>query len=390
VVEVVKSSLVTCRFYECTNHLGNVLITISDRKKQIAQASPNQTKVRYYKAIVINANDYYPFGMTMPGRTYYRNTKRYRYGFNGTEKDPSITKGAIDFGARIYDSRVGRFLSMDKYDAAFPFLTPYQFANNTPLQAIDFQGNYPKYKLIDIAKRLSAVYVEKIQYIKAKLENTTDEKLKTQLQIDLKLHQDGYSKVILWRYQNKQSTLDYVLEIMMDHWDNTVGPLVELTPVGDLYHVITGQTFKGEKTSRILAGVYLLPLGKMGLAAKTLNKTIKAVTSGVGKELLEQIASKAERIAKALDEKHLRAAVGDILGKPVVIAGKTYNHLKEVKDALKGIGNQIMELDKIIREGKVTEGFLDAAKTMRSQLQKQKDNITGLLTRVENEVKKVP
>jgi RHS repeat-associated protein len=141
VVEVVKSSLVTCRFYECTNHLQNVLITISDRKKQVKQTSQNL--VRYYKAIVVNANDYYPFGMQMPGRKFNRSTKRYRYGFNGKEKDNSI-KGegnAVDFGARIHDPRVGRWLSVDRKQDKYAFLTPYNFSANNPLMFIDVDGN---------------------------------------------------------------------------------------------------------------------------------------------------------------------------------------------------------------------------------------------------------
>ena len=51
----------------------------------------------------------------MPGRKYSP-TNSYRYGFNGQEKLDEI-KGygnSLDFGARIYDPRLGRFLSVDK------------------------------------------------------------------------------------------------------------------------------------------------------------------------------------------------------------------------------------------------------------------------------------
>jgi RHS repeat-associated protein len=49
----------------------------------------------------------------MPGRTF--NSSEYRYGFGGHEKDDEI-KGegnSLDFGARIYDPRLGRWLSVD-------------------------------------------------------------------------------------------------------------------------------------------------------------------------------------------------------------------------------------------------------------------------------------
>jgi RHS repeat-associated protein len=66
----------------------------------------------------------------------------YRYGFNGKENDNEV-KGSgnqQDYGMRIYDTRLGRFLSVDPLTKNYPELTPYQFASNTPIQAIDIDG----------------------------------------------------------------------------------------------------------------------------------------------------------------------------------------------------------------------------------------------------------
>src|ERR1700732_3094029 len=41
---------------------------------------------------------------------------------------------------RMYDPRVGRFLSLDPLQKKYPELTPYQFASNTPIQAVDLDG----------------------------------------------------------------------------------------------------------------------------------------------------------------------------------------------------------------------------------------------------------
>jgi hypothetical protein len=41
---------------------------------------------------------------------------------------------------RIYDPRLVRFLSFDPITADYPELTPYQFASNTPIWAIDIDG----------------------------------------------------------------------------------------------------------------------------------------------------------------------------------------------------------------------------------------------------------
>jgi hypothetical protein len=41
---------------------------------------------------------------------------------------------------RIYDARIGRFLSVDPITRQYPDLTPYQFASNTAIQAVDLDG----------------------------------------------------------------------------------------------------------------------------------------------------------------------------------------------------------------------------------------------------------
>jgi RHS repeat-associated protein len=76
----------------------------------------------------------------MPGRQF--NNGSYRYGFNGKENDNEVkgTGNQQDYGARIYDPRLGKFLSVDPKAKLYPMLTPYQFASNTPIQAVDLDG----------------------------------------------------------------------------------------------------------------------------------------------------------------------------------------------------------------------------------------------------------
>ena len=79
--------------------------------------------------------------MGWPGRKY--NSSEYRYGFNGKEKDDEGEFGSItnyDYGFRIYNPAVGRFLSVDPLTKAYPELTPYQFASNRPIDGIDLDG----------------------------------------------------------------------------------------------------------------------------------------------------------------------------------------------------------------------------------------------------------
>jgi RHS repeat-associated protein len=68
----------------------------------------------------VNANDYYPFGMVMPGRKFSAGSL-YRYGFNGKEKDNDINSLTVyDYGFRIYNPGIGRFLSVDPLTKNIP------------------------------------------------------------------------------------------------------------------------------------------------------------------------------------------------------------------------------------------------------------------------------
>ncbi len=78
--------------------------------------------------------------MLIPHR--HDETGNYRYGFNGKENDDEV-KGegnSIDFGARMYDPRVGRWFKMDPLVGRYPHLSSYNFAANSPLQFIDPDG----------------------------------------------------------------------------------------------------------------------------------------------------------------------------------------------------------------------------------------------------------
>ena len=45
-----------------------------------------------------------------------------------------------DYGFRIYNPRLGKFLSVDPLTKEYPELTPYQFASNSPIEYIDLDG----------------------------------------------------------------------------------------------------------------------------------------------------------------------------------------------------------------------------------------------------------
>nr|WP_321355560.1 RHS repeat-associated core domain-containing protein [uncultured Draconibacterium sp.] len=122
------------KIYEITDHLGNVRATISDRLT---------VNNGVYEADLLSSSTYYPFGMTIGTLS---DESDYRFGFNGMERDNEV-KGfgnSYDFGARIYDTRIGNWLSIDPAFREFPSFSPYNFALNNPIFMLDGDGLKPK------------------------------------------------------------------------------------------------------------------------------------------------------------------------------------------------------------------------------------------------------
>ncbi|NQY11216.1 MAG: hypothetical protein HRT71_17095 [Flavobacteriales bacterium] len=81
------------------------------------------------------------FAVAYP-RHFQNRVDSYRYGFNGMEKDDEVKGNGNSYTTqfRQYDPRIGRWMSVDALTDKFPELSPYQFADNTPLWATDIDG----------------------------------------------------------------------------------------------------------------------------------------------------------------------------------------------------------------------------------------------------------
>jgi RHS repeat-associated protein len=105
--------------------------------------------IDHYEPVILTAQDYYPFGM-ISRVALPNNGQTYRFGFNGKENDNGV-KGLgnqQDYGMRIYDPRVGKFLSVDPIKDNFPWNSTYAYAENGPIMSKDLDGleriNYQK------------------------------------------------------------------------------------------------------------------------------------------------------------------------------------------------------------------------------------------------------
>jgi RHS repeat-associated protein len=107
--------------YELTDHLGNVRATIAKNGNDVD---------------ILTSTDYYPFGMEMPGRDY-RSAEAYRFGYQGQFAEKDEETGYNSFELRLYDNRLGRWLSTDPM---YEFYSPYLANGNNPINIIDPTG----------------------------------------------------------------------------------------------------------------------------------------------------------------------------------------------------------------------------------------------------------
>lgn len=133
------------RSYELTNHLGNVLAVVSDLKTFVDTIGSGQPNYWDYSIANIKAaQDYYPFGMLMPGRTI--NTDEYRFGFNGQERTDEIS-GTGNHNTALfweYDTRLGRRWNLDPKSQIN--ISDYATFANNPIWFSDILGDTWKNK----------------------------------------------------------------------------------------------------------------------------------------------------------------------------------------------------------------------------------------------------
>ncbi len=155
--------------YELKNHLGNVLSVITDQRLGVDDVAGGDFE--YFTADVVSYSDYYPYGMLQPGR--HQSSANYRYGFNGMERDDEVKGGGnhLDFGARCYDNRVGRWFSQDPIIKEH--LSPYNFSSNDPIARVDVDGRDDFYYWYNYVRRNGKIVSYEFVWHRVKNDNAT-------------------------------------------------------------------------------------------------------------------------------------------------------------------------------------------------------------------------
>jgi RHS repeat-associated protein len=86
-------------------------------------------KVTQVKSPVIASNDYYPFGLAF--NSYQReNSVVNDYKYSGKEEQTELGLGWLDFGARMYDPAIARWMAVDPLSELSRRWSPYTFVYN--------------------------------------------------------------------------------------------------------------------------------------------------------------------------------------------------------------------------------------------------------------------
>lgn len=129
------------REYALSDQVDNVRTVVSD---QTTAVDGEDGTVAGVSPIILSSFDYAPYGSLLATRSH--EPSNYRYAFNGKEQENEVKGGNgnhYDLGARHYDPRLGRMLSIDPRTMEFAWQSPYAYHGNQPHNSIDFNGEGP-------------------------------------------------------------------------------------------------------------------------------------------------------------------------------------------------------------------------------------------------------
>ncbi len=336
--------------YQYKDHLGNVRLSYTDNNGTLE---------------IIEENNYYPFGLKHKGYNEVvsplGNSVAQRWKFGGKEYQDELNLAWYDVSARNYDPALGRWMNIDPLALKMQSISPYSYAFNTPIAFVDEEGMIP-----------------------------------VSVQEDCCGGMMGANPIISNLPKDAEERKEYL------KGTSQVGVNVAryLTPAEDIYGLITGEDFDGNQYNRAEAGAWAvvgtIPGAKIGKLSSLLKlgKTKKfskigdlSKLEGEGSEALKKIADKINNIGgDHLKESDLTGAILDISGTPVTKGGRTFDHMDEVTSALRGLRNQLVKLNKLIDSGDLGEDVLKAARSLRSQVQNQKDQIQNVLNKAKREL----
>jgi RHS repeat-associated protein len=114
----------TTSYYYLKDHLGNIRVTFND------------------EGTIVTKDDYYTFGLQMPGMSYNAGNANDRLKYSSKELDEGMGMPKYHFGWRDYDPEIGRWHVKDPLYWLTPGQATYNYCSNDPVNKIDIFGLY--------------------------------------------------------------------------------------------------------------------------------------------------------------------------------------------------------------------------------------------------------
>ena len=142
-------------FYYMKDHLGSVRAIVDEERN------------------IISGEDYDAWGYLLEGRSFESDSSKFK--FTGKERDEESDYDY--FGARYYDSRIGRWGQVEPLLDKYPSLTPYSYSNDNPLRNIDPNGLEPIKSQVGTVNSYTEILNDTPSRIGESMGNTAEQKL---------------------------------------------------------------------------------------------------------------------------------------------------------------------------------------------------------------------
>ncbi|MBT1696050.1 RHS repeat-associated core domain-containing protein [Fulvivirgaceae bacterium PWU4] len=129
----------TLRLQAVARKPGYAYIYFSNEDDEIIEVYFDDLNIGHVHSPVVQGDDYYPFGLTFNS---YRqgNSIGQEYLYNGKERQDELSLEWLDYGARVYDPTVARWITVDPLAEISRRWSPYNYVYGNPIIFIDPDG----------------------------------------------------------------------------------------------------------------------------------------------------------------------------------------------------------------------------------------------------------